>query len=864
MALTELPRAAFFVVCLVALPLSLSGREARGAGKSAVGFYGSDCQPSHHAGKIVLQIFDARGFGGINYFNLFDCLTRETPFYWGAEYPKKSRINYLKSAVIDVGGVLGGDTLVSEGGYEMRPLPPEFYYEFRSIVDPSAPEYEGAVSEQDFITKATDTVTAGIRRDYFLRRSHKPLFLELTRRSYAWSYGYAEDFVLFDLSIKNTGTRRIENAYVAFQVLPDVGFKGGTRRTASDDLGGLLRTMPSPGLCGFIDTLNIMWWADNDGDPVDGVFTDRAVVGPGGDMIRSCPDVTGIYIIHPRAVAGGREWQKPTLSYNWRYSNADGSRDWGPRRRENFRDFGTGGLGWPAGDRNLYYVMRSGEIDYDQAYTGAIGLYNSEWLYPPQDLAADIADGKWFVEYTLSLGPFDLDPGGVLPIVFAYVAGEDFHTDPYNLNNLPHDPDRYSRNLDFSDLAKNALWAERIYDNPGVDTDGDGDSGKYRVCAVDSTLVDSAWVYTRADTTWYRGDGVPDWRGVTPPPAPVFWIEPTLNGLCIRFNGQLSETTEDVFLEAIDFEGYRVYIGRDDRESSFSLVASYDRDDYDKYVWDPNLFPEAGYEVQDIPYALDSLRCLYGAGDDPCADSLFDPLAYSPHDPYVHPDFPESLFYFVKHDFNTSELGVTTPIRKVYPDEPDPASLPLDSLTPERYTQEGHFKYYEYDFTVENLLPTVPYWVNVTAFDFGSPKGNLAALETSVTLGAQYAYPLSPYEVRPENKGQVYIYPNPYCLDAGYRRLGFEGRTHDDLPADKVRAVHFANLPPRCTIKIFSLDGDLVRKIEHDLDPSDPNSSHDQWNLINRNYQRVVSGLYYWTVESPDGQTQIGKLAVIM
>ena len=218
----------------------------------------------------------------------------------------------------------------------------------------------------------------------------------------------------------------------------------------------------------------------------------------------------------------------------------------------------------------------------------------------------------------------------------------------------------------------------------------------------------------------------------------------------------------------------------------------------------------------------------------------------------------------MKHDFNTSEFGVTTPVRKVYPDEPDPHTLPVDSLTPSRYTEEGYLKYYEYEFTITDLLPTVPYWVNVTAFDFGSPKGDLRALETSVTLGAKYAYPLSPYEVKEENKGKVYVYPNPYRIDADYRLLGFEGRTRDDLPADKVRAVHFVNLPSRCTIKIFSLDGDLVKKIEHDMDPSDPNSSHDQWNLITRNHQRVVSGLYYWTVESPDGQTQIGKLAIIM
>jgi len=79
-----------------------------------------------------------------------------------------------------------------------------------------------------------------------------------------------------------------------------------------------------------------------------------------------------------------------------------------------------------------------------------------------------------------------------------------------------------------------------------------------------------------------------------------------------------------------------------------------------------------------------------------------------------------------------------------------------------------------------------------------------------------------------------------------------------------VRAIHFANLPPKCTISIFSIDGDLVREIHHDVDPSDPNYLHDEWNLVTRNRQAVVSGLYYWTVEDENGSVQIGKLAIVM
>ncbi|HEX2896675.1 MAG TPA: hypothetical protein VHP63_01315, partial [candidate division Zixibacteria bacterium] len=79
------------------------------------------------------------------------------------------------------------------------------------------------------------------------------------------------------------------------------------------------------------------------------------------------------------------------------------------------------------------------------------------------------------------------------------------------------------------------------------------------------------------------------------------------------------------------------------------------------------------------------------------------------------------------------------------------------------------------------------------------------------------------------------------------------------------RQIHFANVPAKCIISIFSLDGDLVREIDHDFEPTNPNASHATWDLITRNTQAVVSGLYYWTVENTDtGEIQMGKLVVIM
>ena len=237
----------------------------------------------------------------------------------------------------------------------------------------------------------------------------------------------------------------------------------------------------------------------------------------------------------------------------------------------------------------------------------------------------------------------------------------------------------------------------------------------------------------------------------------------------------------------------------------------------------------------------------------------FNPLSFTTGTPYTMDDYPDSLFYFEPQDFNASELGVNTPIVKVYPDQPFPSSLDPDSAQADELTEEGNLRYFEYEFVIEDLLATVPFWVNVTAFDYGSPESGLASLETSVTNNAKMIYPQPQWDDIQRENLDVIVYPNPYIMSDDYRDLGYEGRTAQDRPPDRTREIHFANLPPECTIKIFTLDGDLIREIEHT-----DGTNHEIWNLITRNTQMVVSGLYYWTVESEYGDTQIGKLVVIM
>ncbi|MEK7775012.1 MAG: hypothetical protein AAB305_03900, partial [Candidatus Zixiibacteriota bacterium] len=747
------------------------------------------CMAAHRAGKIVLGVTNNGAFG-TNYAKAsnVDCFTQQqVP---SCQYPKFTQVEYLYGAAFWIGAVLGRDTVVSVGhdgwsaNQEFEPLPaPEGTLTKRSLVDPTnSEEYEGAISEEDFICTFSDTVLAGKGNDYF-GRPHKPLDIEVHQRSFAWSYAYAEDFVLFDFAVKNAGIQKLTKVYMGVYVDADVSGVGNDQGF-SDDLCGFVEAFYNEFRgCRYLDTVNLAWIADNDGDPIASEYAPS-------------PAVTATRIIRtPNKTLD--------VSFNWWIGNGNPDLDFGPREqpekgrlKEEFRDYRTGGLGTPEGDVNKYYALRNREFDYDQAFTGKINASDTLWMLPNPELAANYADG-YDTRYLLSFGPFDIAPGEVLPISLAYVAGEDFHTVRGNLANLPENPELYYANLGFEDLANNGRWASWIYDNPGVDTDGDGFRGDYVIC-VDSMIYDTGGVIDTiiADTVYIRGDGVPDFRGASPPPAPQFRVSIEPRKLIVRWNGLRSETTKDDFAGIIDFEGYRVYMGRSKEASNLSVVNSYDIEDFNKYVYLSNA---NNYVLIDLPFSRAQLKALYG--------SNFEPEDYNRNNPFELPLFPDSLFYFAPQDYNHSVLTDPTTIHKIYPNQAYPSSIIPDSADPDELTPEGNLKYFEYEYVKDSLQISYPYYVNVTAFDFGSPASGLPSLETPITTGAVVAYAWDNADSVAAKDLKVYVYPNPYRSDGGYLEHGYETAVQNRK--DLSRRVHFANVPPKCKIRIFTLDGDL-------------------------------------------------------
>ena len=69
----------------------------------------------------------------------------------------------------------------------------------------------------------------------------------------------------------------------------------------------------------------------------------------------------------------------------------------------------------------------------------------------------------------------------------------------------------------------------------------------------------------------------------------------------------------------------------------------------------------------------------------------------------------------------------------------------------------------------------MPYWTNVTAFDFGSPKSGLASLETSKTVGPVEAYPFNS-----ESEANDFIEKNKKAFGKEERWI------HEDWKTDKL------------------------------------------------------------------------------
>ena len=107
-----------------------------------------------------------------------------------------------------------------------------------------------------------------------------------------------------------------------------------------------------------------------------------------------------------------------------------------------------------------------------------------------------------------------------------------------------------------------------------------------------------------------------------------------------------------------------------------------------------------------------------------------------------------------------------------------------------------------------------------------------------------------------EKKGadlsKIKVVPNPYLVS----NLAEQASTRPDRFSHELR---FTNLPPECTIKIYTLRGDLIKTIHH----QSATIGEARWNLQSEEKLEVSYGVYIYTVKTPDGKKKVDKFAII-
>jgi len=238
------------------------------------------------------------------------------------------------------------------------------------------------------------------------------------------------------------------------------------------------------------------------------------------------------------------------------------------------------------------------------------------------------------------------------------------------------------------------------------------------------------------------------------------------------------------------------------------------------------------------------------------SESAYDQTSLPPQDfqgyrVYIGDD-PRNMARVAQFDV----AGDTASFNTGLPDTLVPPVL-VDSL-------EAHYK-----FTVNGLRDGFKYYCAVTAFDLGNNQ--IRPLESGRSQNQLVAIPGPRPGERPDSRPTVF--PNPYRVEARWDQ-GKNVRDH---------YLWFANLPGRCTIRIYTLAGDLLLEKEFDGTTYygegtrgiyDPDRSLGKprlsgatfgWDLITSQGQAIATGLYLYSVEDhgPGNQRHVGKFLVV-
>lgn len=806
-----------------------------------------------------------------------------------AMWPAGSGVEHLWAAGVWIGAIRGGVPLVTTGQYtpELMAVPDDpldTVWETRKGMDGGerypSPDFDDdgdgegdedplngldddgdGLIDEDFAAVGNQGFTARMRDNSSLLiqlwPEHEPLGIQLEQATYQWEGDGFDDFVGFDFVLTNIGNEPLTDLYFGFFADCDIGPREFGSR-ALDDLPGYFAGRVR-GDDGTWVPLTIAYMYDADGDEgiSPGFFGITYLNHPTDMNGFGAPMVVGASAFH--AFAGTRSYERG---------------------------------GDPTNDFERYELMSSASID------SVPGLY-----------ATDFANDYRIL---ISAGPFDeLEPAASMNFAAAMVAG------PGLSGLLQHGADAgltyygawFNRDGDFasgvggtevqicaSDFGSpagdpfNPIF--KMWVNP-CDTIGVTFAKPIQVKDLDKNgciWINTDCRFERSRGTWTGVGGreywVP-WLVETAPVSPDMRIWEADQRTHLFWNN-MSQLVTDEITDINDFESYRIWradgwerpigtsIDNGPASSLWRLVAEFDlvNTQENRRVVDKEVVVEqvplganTGLDmIRYTPKVLEQGTEEYQDASD--ARNLVRRILEDPEFAFLGPTKdPAEFMRYATGSGRLTRVGERYPEIVQYANSWDL----IDTL----FWGETGVEFFEY--VDENVFNGFAYFYAVTATDHQTRSGGSVitgfGIESDPQGNFEFATPrfgAQSAESRDEDGQNIFVFPNP-ATPASLSEFSQFSPNADDPTGVRVM---FANLPAsRNTISIFTLAGDLVEVIEHDGTASDCPEDEGfgncggaaYWNLVSRQGQEVVSGIYLYSVESADPAFDrvIGRFVVV-
>lgn len=719
-----------------------------------------------------------------------------------------------------------------------------------------------ATGQQMLATEYADDIPA-IRQ---ILPEHVPLGIRVRQTSYAWATPGQNDFVGMDYQITNRSGRTLRNVMVAIFADPDIGNRGITGYFQDDQVGLFDRTVTYVGSTGeTVERRVQMAYAwDNPDNP------NNPQEAKGGDA----PGYFGCMFLNHTVDPSGATAPNHVGVTSFKFFSGSGS-------------FIQGGD--PENDAQRYQLMTDPQLNPD--VTG-------------QQTSSRPLDYR----FIMATGPFrTLLPDSSLTVSVGWVMGLGFGIPegyPTIDPQTGHPAPIVASEMIGGSLVANAISAQQVFDGLFTDLDGQlatGTCGKETCLNSPNSILFQypsaspvVWPDSTCITRFRPGEGDFN-QSVDCVDGGRFWCLDDANGHCasldtvqVRISSPACVYVDrdcDVntgqggrehlvhwvaasplpapFFAGVDGQNEpRDFVSNYDTKAESTRVSAWffpgDRkvtlkwNNYGELVRDAqrgNLKEFVGYRIYkaagwDRPF-----------GTNAPTKNLWSLLGEWRLDPTGTPARP--LSELIDPSIGYSRIdSVTVTWDPILKKNSTNSHVEVDTL----------FAVGRYSYVDTHVLNGFPYFYSIVPVSIVPGSGQIADIVLVGNPSATNAQVVYPRTDAASDQQHVFVVPNPY---KGHTEWDLVPREEDPSGTK----VTFHNLPrTRGTIHIFTLAGDLVRDLPFDAtappdlqygkNPVTAGQGEISWNLISRNGQKIVSGIYLFSVDTDLGR-EVGKFVII-